>query len=182
MEIVERKTTEETVLQKALHNIINLALRFMCFSFKFATYLIIGFLQMIVDFVYDRMDYENWDFLIKREEDRQKLFDIAIDEDDVNYKYRIIRSNEYATLYNDIKDFLINIGEGEQAVTIEPRMALDMVKKIDKMLFEAEKTCIMEGYNFARETELQIALDVVCKEYIKHNIIEGEKGKWRKGN
>ena len=137
---------------------------------------------MIVDFVYDRMDYENWDFLIKREEDRQKLFDIAIDEDDVNYKYRIIRSNEYATLYNDIKDFLINIGEGEQAVTIEPRMALDMVKKIDKMLFEAEKTCIMEGYNFARETELQIALDDVCKEYIKHNIIEGEKGKWRKGN
>ena len=84
MEIVERKTTEETVLQKVLHNIINLALRFMCFSFKFATYLIIGFLQMIVDFVYDRMDYENWDFLIKREEDRQKLFDIAIDEDDVN--------------------------------------------------------------------------------------------------
>lgn len=61
-------------------------------------------------------------------------------------------------------------------------MALDMVKKIDKMLFEAEKTCIMEGYNFARETELQIALDDVCKEYIKHNIIEGEKGKWRKGN
>ena len=62
------------------------------------------------------MDFENWDFLRQREE--QKLFDIEVDEDDVNYKYRIVRSNEYANLYNDIKDFLINISDGEQAVNI----------------------------------------------------------------
>ena len=111
MEIITEKT-EETVLQKALHSIINLALRFMCFSFKFATYLIISFLQMIVDFLYDKMDFDNWDFLLKRQEDKQKMFDIQIDEDEVNYKYRIIRTNEYADLYNDLKDFLINIGEG----------------------------------------------------------------------
>ena len=178
--IIEGKTTEETVLQKLLHWILNMSFRFMCFSFKFVTYLVISFIQMIVDFIYEKMDFENWDFLRQREE--QKLFDIAIDEDDVNYKYRIVRTNEYATLYNDLKDFLINIGEGEQSVNIEPKMALDMVKKIDKMLFEAEKKCLEEGYNFARETELQIAVDDVCKEYIKHNIIEGEKGKWRKGN
>lgn len=175
MEIITEKT-EETVLQKALHSIINLALRFMCFSFKFATYLIISFLQMIVDFLYDKMDFDNWDFLLKRQEDKQKMFDIQIDEDEVNYKYRIIRTNEYADLYNDLKDFLINIGEGEQAVNIEPRMALDMVKKIDKMLFEAEKKCLEEGYNFARQTELQIAIDEVCREYIRYNIMEG-KGK-----
>lgn len=181
-EIIITEKTEETVLQKVLNSIINLALRFMCFSFKFATYLIISFIQMVIDFIYDKMDYDNWDFLLKREEARQKLFDIAIDEDDVNYKYRIIRSNEYANLYNDIKDFLINIGEGEQAVAIEPHMALDMVKKIDKMLFEAEKKCLEEGYNFARETELGIALDEVCKEYIRYNVIKGEKGKWQKGN
>ena len=167
MEIIE-KTTEETVLQKVLNSIINLSFRFMCFSFKFATYLLLSL--------------DNWDFLIGREEHRQKLFDIAVDEDNVNYKYRIVRTNEYATLYNDLKYFLINIGEGEQSVNIEPKMALDMVKKIDQMLFEAEKKCLEEGYNFARETELQIAVDDVCKEYIKHNIIEGEKGKWRKGN
>ena len=182
MEIITEKTTEETVLQKALHSIINLALRFMCFSFKFVTYLILSFIQMIINFIYNKLDLDNWDFLIGREEHRQKLFDIAVDEDNVNYKYRIVRTNEYATLYNDLKDFLINIGEGEQSVNIEPKMALDMVKKIDKMLFEAEKKCLEEGYNFARETELQIAVDDVCKEYIKHNIIEGEKGKWRKGN
>ena len=181
-EIIITEKTEETVLQKVLNSIINLALRFMCFSFKFATYLIIRFIQMVIDFIYDKMDYDNWDFLLKREEARQKLFDIAIDEDDVNYKYRIIRSNEYANLYNDIKDFLINIGEGEQAVAIEPHMALDMVKKIDKMLFEAEKKCLEEGYNFARQTELQIAIDEVCREYIRYNVIEGEKGKWLKGN
>ena len=175
MEIITEKT-EETVLQKALHSIINLALRFMCFSFKFATYLIISFLQMIVDFLYDKMDFDNWDFLLKRQEDKQKMFDIQIDEDEVNYKYRIIRTNEYADLYNDLKDFLINIGEGEQAVNIEQRMALDMVKKIDKMLFEAEKKCLEEGYNFARQTELQIAIDEVCREYIRYNIMEG-KGK-----
>ena len=173
MEIITEKT-EETVLQKALHSIINLALRFMCFSFKFATYLIISFLQMIVDFLYDKMDFDNWDFLLKRQEDKQKMFDIQIDEDEVNYKYRIIRTNEYADLYNDLKDFLINIGEGEQAVNIEPRMALDMVKKIDKMLFEAEKKCLEEGYNFARQTELQIAIDEVCREYIRYNIMEGK--------
>lgn len=182
MEIITEKTTEETVLQKALHSIINLALRFMCFSFKFATYLLLSFIQMLIDFIYDKMDFDNWDFLLKRQEERKKLFDIEVEDDDVNYKYRIVRSNEYANLYNDLKDFLTNIGEGEQSVNIEPRMALDMIKKIDKMLFEAEKKCIMEGYNFARETELQIALDDVCKEYIKHNIIEGEKGKWQKGN
>ena len=175
MEIITEKT-EETVLQKALHSIINLALRFMCFSFKFATYLIISFLQMIVDFLYDKMDFDNWDFLLKRQEDKQKMFDIQIDEDEVNYKYRIIRTNEYADLYYDLKDVLINIGEGEQAVNIEPRMALDMVKKIDKMLFEAEKKCLEEGYNFARQTELQIAIDEVCREYIRYNIMEG-KGK-----
>ena len=182
MEIVERKTTEETVLQKALHNIINLALRFMSFSFKFVTYLILSFTQMIINFIYNKLDLDNWDFLIKREEHKAKLFDIQIDEDDVNYKYRIIRSNEYAVLYNDLKDFLTNVAEGEQAVNIEPSMALDITKKIDKMLFEAEKKCLEEGYNFARETELGIALDEVCREYIKHNVIEGEKGKWRKGN
>ena len=181
-EITITEKTEETVLQKALHSIINLALRFMCFSFKFAIYLIIEFIQMIIDFIYDRMDFDNWDFLIKREEHKQKLFDIEVNEDDVNYKYRIVRTNEYANLYNDLKDFLVNIGEGEQAVNIEPKMALDMVKKIDKMLFEAEKKCLEEGYNFARETELSVALDEVCREYIKHNVIEGEKGKWRKGN
>lgn len=181
MEIIE-KTTEETVLQKVLNSIINLSFRFMCFSFKFATYLLLSFIQMIINFIYNKLDLDNWDFLIGREEHRQKLFDIAVDEDNVNYKYRIVRTNEYATLYNDLKYFLINIGEGEQSVNIEPKMALDMVKKIDKMLFEAEKKCLEEGYNFARETELQIAVDDVCKEYIKHNIIEGEKGKWRKGN
>ena len=181
MEIIE-KTTEETVLQKVLNSIINLSFRFMCFSFKFATYLLLSFIQMIINFIYNKLDLDNWDFLIGREEHRQKLFDIAVDEDNVNYKYRIVRTNEYATLYNDLKYFLIHIGEGEQSVNIEPKMALDMVKKIDKMLFEAEKKCLEEGYNFARETELQIAVDDVCKEYIKHNIIEGEKGKWRKGN
>lgn len=175
-EITITEKTEETVLQKALHSIINLALRFMCFSFKFATYLLLSFIQMVIDFIYDKMDFDNWDFLIKREEDRQKLFDIEVEDDDVNYKYRIIRSNEYANLYNDLKDFLTNVAEGEQAVNIEPRMALDMTKKIDKMLFEAEKTCIKEGYNFARETELSIALDEVCREYIRYNIMEG-KGK-----
>ena len=179
-EIIITEKTEETVLQKALHSIINLGLRFICFSFKFATYIIISFLQMIVDFIYERMDFDNWDFLLRREE--QKLFDIAIDEDDVNYKYRIVRTNEYADLYNDLKDFLTNVGEGEQAVTIEPKMALDMVKKVDKMLFEAEKKCLEEGYNFARQTELQLAIDNVCREYIRYNVIEGEKGKWRKGN
>lgn len=182
MEIITEKTTEETVLQKALHSIINLALRFMCFSFKFVTYLILSFIQMIINFIYNKLDLDNWDFLIGREEHRQKLFDIAVDEDDVNYKYRIVRTNEYATLYNDLKDFLINVAEGEQAVNIEPNMALDMTKKIDKMLFEAEKTCIQEGYDFARKTELSIALDEVCKEYIRYNIIMEEKGKWQKGN
>ena len=182
MEIITEKTTEETVLQKALHSIINLALRFMCFSFKFATYLLLSFIQMLIDFIYDKMDFDNWDFLIKREEHKQKLFDVEVNEDDVNYKYRIIRSNEYANLYNDLKDFLTNVAEGEQAVNIEPRMALDMVKKIDKMLFEAEKKCLEEGYNFARQTELQLAIDNVCREYIRYNVIEGEKGKWQKGN
>ena len=114
MEIITEKTTEETVLQKLLNSIINLSFRFMCFSFKFVTYLVISFIQIIVDFIYERMDFENWDFLRQREE--QKLFDIEVDEDDVNYKYRIVRSNEYANLYNDIKDFLINISDGEQAV------------------------------------------------------------------
>ena len=128
------------------------------------------------------MDFDNWDFLLRRQEDKAKLFDIEVDEDDVNYKYRIVRSNEYANLYNDLKNFLTNVAEGEQAVNIEPRMALDMVKKIDKMLFEAEKTCIQEGYDFARKTELQIALDEVCKEYIRYNIIMEEKGKWRSEN
>lgn len=180
--IIEGKTTEETVLQKLLHWILNMSFRFMCFSFKFVTYLVLSFTQMIINFIYSKLDLDNWDFLIKREEHRQKLFNIEVDEDDVNYKYRIVRSNEYANLYNDLKDFLINIGEGEQAVNIEPRMALDMVKKIDKMLFEAEKTCIQEGYDFARKTELQIALDEVCKEYIRYNIIMEEKGKWQKGN
>lgn len=180
MEIITEKTTEETVLQKLLHWMLNLSFRFMCFSFKFATYLIISFIQMLIDFIYSRMDFDNWDFLLRREE--QKLFDIAIDEDDVNYKYRIVRTNEYADLYNDLKDFLTNVGEGEQAVTIEPKMALDMVKKVDKMLFEAEKKCLEEGYNFARQTELQLAIDNVCREYIRYNVIEGEKGKWRKGN
>ena len=116
MEIITEKTTEETVLQKLLNSIINLSFRFMCFSFKFVTYLVISFIQIIVDFIYERMDFENWDFLRQREE--QKLFDIEVDEDDVNYKYRIVRSNEYANLYNDIKDFLINISDGEQAVNI----------------------------------------------------------------
>ena len=180
--IIEGKTTEETVLQKLLHWMLNMSFRFMSFSFKFVTYLILSFTQMIINFIYNKLDLDNWDFLIKREEHKAKLFDIQIDEDDVNYKYRIIRSNEYAVLYNDLKDFLTNVSEGEQAVNIEPSMALDITKKIDKMLFEAEKKCLEEGYNFARETELGIALDEVCREYIKHNVIEGEKGKWRKGN
>ena len=181
-EITIAEKTEETVLQKLLNSIINLALRFMCFSFKFVTYLILSFMQMIINFIYEKMELDNWDFLKQREEHRQKMFDIQIEEDDVNYKYRIIRSNEYANLYNDLKDFLTNVAEGEQSVNIEPKMALDMIKKIDKMLFEAEKKCLEEGYNFARETELSVALDEVCREYIKHNVIEGEKGKWRKGN
>lgn len=182
MEIITEKTTEETVLQKLLNSIINLALRFMCFSFKFVTYLILSFTQMVINFIYERLGLDDWDFLKQREEHKQKLFNIEVEDDDVNYKYRIVRSNEYANLYNDLKDFLINIGEGEQAVNIEPKMALDMVKKIDKMLFEAEKTCIQEGYDFARKTELSVALDEVCKEYIRYNIIMEEKGKWQKGN
>ena len=87
MEIIE-KTTEETVLQKVLNSIINLSFRFMCFSFKFATYLLLSFIQMIINFIYNKLDLDNWDFLIGREEHRQKLFDIAVDEDNVNYKYR----------------------------------------------------------------------------------------------
>ena len=67
MEIITEKTTEETVLQKALHSIINLALRFMCFSFKFVTYLILSFIQMIINFIYNKLDLDNWDFLIGRE-------------------------------------------------------------------------------------------------------------------
>ena len=181
-EITIAEKTEETVLQKVLNSIINLSFRFMCFSFKFVTYLILSFMQMIINFIYEKMELDNWDFLKQREEHRQKMFDIQIEEDDVNYKYRIIRSNEYANLYNDLKDFLTNVAEGEQSVNIEPKMALDMTKKIDKMLFEAEKTCIQEGYDFARKTELSIALDEVCKEYIRYNIIMEEKGKWQKGN
>ena len=181
-EIPSAEKTEETVLQKVLNSIINLSFRFMCFSFKFVTYLILSFMQMIINFIYEKMELDNWDFLKQREEHRQKMFDIQIEEDDVNYKYRIIRSNEYANLYNDLKDFLTNVAEGEQSVNIEPKMALDMIKKIDKMLFEAEKKCLEEGYNFARETELSVALDEVCKEYIRYNVIEGEKGKWLKGN
>lgn len=175
MEIITEKT-EETVLQKVLNSIINLSFRFMCFSFKFATYLILSFIQIIIDFLYNKMDFDNWDFLLRRQEDKAKLFDIEVDEDNVSYKYRIIRSNEYADLYNDLKDFLTNIADGEQSVNIEPDMALDMTKKIDKMLFEAEKKCLEEGYNFARQTELGVALDEVCREYIRYNILEG-KGK-----
>ena len=181
-EIIITEKTEETVLQKLLHWMLNLGFKFMCFSFKFVTYLILSFMQMIINFIYEKMELDNWDFLKQREEHRQKMFDIQIEEDDVNYKYRIIRSNEYANLYNDLKDFLTNVAEGEQSVNIEPKMALDMIKKIDKMLFEAEKKCLEEGYNFARETELSVALDEVCKEYIRYNVIEGEKGKWLKGN
>ena len=55
-EITITEKTEETVLQKALHSIINLALRFMCFSFKFATYIIISFIQMVIDFLYNKME------------------------------------------------------------------------------------------------------------------------------
>lgn len=45
-----------------------------------------------------------------------------------------------------------------------------------------EETVLQKGYDFARKTELSIALDEVCKEYIRYNIIMEEKGKWQKGN
>ena len=53
-------------------------------------------------------------------------------------------------------------------------MAEDILKKINVLVFEAEKNALREGYKFSKETKYQLNEEDVYPNYIKDRVMRGE--------
>lgn len=146
-----------------------------CFCFKFSIYLIISFLQMIINIIYTLMDFDNWGFLNRRnevKEDRLLEVEVVENENTSKHEYVVKRSAKYNSMYEGIEG-LLQVDSGQQAV-IDDMMAEDILKKIDIIVCESEKNALQQGYKFARETKYILNDGEVYESYIKSRVMRGE--------
>ncbi|MGM9536546.1 MAG: hypothetical protein ACI3VR_14875 [Intestinibacter sp.] len=147
----------------------------MCFCFKFGIYLIISFLQMIINIIYTLMDFESWDFLNRRNEVREdRLLEVEVQEKESSSKHEYIvkRSNQYNKIHDEIEG-LLKVNENQQTV-IDNFIADDILAKIDIVVFESEKNALKQGYKFARETKYILEDSEIYESYIKSRVMRGE--------
>lgn len=153
--------------------ILMLMFKGMCFCFKFSIYLIISFLQLIINIIYALMDFDNWDFLNNRNKIKEdRLLEVDVLEGSSKHEYVVKRSAKYDRMYEGIEG-LLQVGQGEQAV-IDNIMAEDILKKIDIIVYESEKNALQQGYKFARETKYILKDGEVYESYIKSRVMRGE--------
>lgn len=145
-------------------------LKGMCFCFKFGVYLIIEFLQMIINFIYDLMDFDNWNFLNKRNEDR--LLEVEVLEGSSKHEYVVKRGAAYDNMYESIEN-LLQVDSSKQKI-IDNIVADDILKKIDIIVYESEKNALQQGYKFARETKYILQDGEIYESYIKSRVMRGE--------
>lgn len=164
---------QEEKRNELFSTIMTLLLKGMCFCFKFSVYIIISFLQMVINLIYKLMDFDNWDFLNKRNQVKEdRLLEVDVLEGSSKHEYVVKRSAKYDSLYEGIEG-LLQVDSGQQAV-IDDVMAEDILKKIDIIVYESEKNALQQGYKFARETKYILNDGEVYESYIKSRVMRGE--------
>lgn len=164
---------QEEKRNELFSTIMTLLLKGICFCFKFSVYLIISFLQMIINLIYALMDFDNWSFLNHRKEaEEQRLMEVEVQENSSKHEYIVKRSSKYDSMYKGIEG-LLQVDSGQQAV-IDDVMAEDILKKIDIIVYESEKNALQQGYKFARETKYILNDGEVYESYIKSRVMRGE--------
>lgn len=150
---------------------IKLMYKAMKFCIKFSLYLCIRFLQMVIDFISNLLDFDN--FLKQDQQDTEEsLLEVEVIEDGNRHEYKLKRSKLYDSKYEDIEKLLKSTNGYD--VCIEKSMAEDILKKINVLVFEAEKNALKEGYKFSRETRHELDEEDVYTNYIKSRVMRGE--------
>lgn len=155
--------------------LMTLLLKGMCFCFKFSVYLVISFIQMIINIISTLMDFENWDFLNKRRNfEDDKLLQVQVDEsrNTSKHEYVVKRSKQYNKVHGEIEN-LLSLNRNQQAV-LDSYMAEDVLAKIDIVVYESEKNALKQGYKFARETKYILEDGEIYESYIKSRVMRGE--------
>ena len=165
------------LLREEKSNLFSIFIRMMyrgiCFFIKFSVYLCLSFIQMIIDIVYKLMDFENWNFLNKREDAKQqRLLEVEVDENSTRHEYIVKRSKEYDERYKEISNLLHS--DDDKEIVINSVISNDILAKIDIIVYESEKNALRQGYKFAKETKCMLDDESVYKDYIQSRVMRGE--------
>lgn len=152
---------------------IKLFYKALCFCFKFCIYIIISFLQMLIDFLYDFLDLEGCCFVrsFADESDKEES-----KKDTVEYFTKHIYTFERSELYNstfdklrkDLNDF------NKNHVCINDDIYKDILEKIAILTVEVEKKALQEGYSYASYTKYRLSEDEVYNDFVEYKIMKGE--------
>lgn len=171
-DVIQEKKRNE-LFSTIMTLMMTLLFKGMCFCFKFSVYIIISFLQMVINLIYKLMDFDNWDFLNKRNQVKEdRLLEVDVLEGSSKHEYIVKRSAKYDSLYEGIEG-LLQVDSGQQAV-IDNVIAEDILKKIDIIVYESEKNALQQGYKFARETKYILQDGEIYESYIKSRVMRGE--------
>lgn len=152
--------------------IIKLLYKGICFCLKFSIYLVLSFLQMIIDICYKLMDFDNWSFLNARQEDDERLLEIEVDENSTRHEYKMKRSKEFKEKHDEIAN-LLKI-DSKREIIIDNTVSKDILQKIDIIVYESEKNALRKGYKFARETKCILEDEEIYSKYIESRVMRGE--------
>lgn len=177
IEIVEKQSIANTVLDKILSCLI----KAMLFAFKFSFYLCMLFLQLIINVIQYCLDwafesyFERWDYFIKRRQDKEnELLKIELIEDNKTYKhlYKMKRNKEYEAIYEELENYLSAAIEFDREIAINKEIARDIFLKIDKLTQNAERNAIEEGYKFCVDTNAKYQNRDIYLEYMREQILK----------
>lgn len=150
--------------------IIKLLYKGICFCLKFSIYLVLSFLQMIIDICYNLMDFDNWSFLNARQDER--LLEIEVDENSTRHEYKVKRGKEFTQKHDEIAK-LLKVNSNSEVV-IDNIISNDILQKVDIIVYESEKNALRQGYKFARETKCILEDGEIYSKYIESRVMRGE--------
>ena len=155
---------------------IRLLYKAFCFCLKFCVYLVISFLQMIVDFIYSICDFDNFS-IVKKRNVKAKVEEKDTIESLTKHVYTFQRSEIYDQNFNDIKKILEDFSANNVAMNYE--ISNDILKKIAILTVEIEKKALQEGYSYAAFTKYRFSEeDEIYDNFVEYKIMRGE-GEWQ---
>ena len=156
---------------------IRLLYKAFCFCLKFCVYLIISFLQMLIDFIYFLFDFDNFSIVKKRAVKTELKEKNDTIESITKHVYTFQRSELYDKNYSDIKKILEDFSANNVAMNYE--ISNDILKKIAILTVETEKKALQEGYSYAAFTKYRFAdEEEIYDNFVEYKILRGE-GEWQ---
>ena len=177
MQVKDKEKTKEKTIECGWFEIfIKLFYKAFCFCLKFCVYLIISFLQMLIDFIYSLLDFDNFS-IVKRRNVKIEVEEKDTIESLTKHVYTFQRSELYDENYNDIKKILEDFSENNVAMNHE--ISNDILKKIAILTVETEKKALAEGYAYASFTKYRFAdEEEIYSNFLEYKVMRGE-GSWQ---